>query len=540
MGDEDHAQRELAPHCRKERQHLGLHGDIERRHRLVGHQQAGAHGQRAGDGDALALAARELVRVAVGRVGGQADLLQQLGHQRGDGVARQALLDRPGGDGGAHGVPGVQRGVGILEHHLDLATHGQGALAHVGRQGMARKGELPTVGRDQPGEQPADGGLARARFTHQPQRLAGRQREADVARGGHFAGLFPQATAAAVGLAQLVDHQQRLPLGCGGNCRRPAVRNRCDQPLGVVVLRIAQHLLRRAALDHPTELHHRHLVGDLSHHAEVMGDEQQCHALAVLQLAHQRQDLRLGGDVQRGGRLVGDQQRGFQHQGRGDHHPLALAARQAERVGVDQPLGVGQADVAQCRQDPGAALSARQRLVSIEHLADLLADLHHRVQRGHRLLEDHADALAPNGAQLVLGQGQQVAAFEQDATGHRCHMRPGQEAHHRVGDHRLARARLTNHAQRLAGGNFQVDTLDRQRAVGTGGQPDGQAFDAQHWRVGRVIVVHRGFPSSRVFRPSFSPSPTRFSASTVSAIAKPGNTAIHQAWRRAVRAAPTM
>jgi hypothetical protein len=50
-------------------QHLLLHRDVERRDRLVGDQQLGLQRQRAGDADALALAAGELVRIAVERVG---------------------------------------------------------------------------------------------------------------------------------------------------------------------------------------------------------------------------------------------------------------------------------------------------------------------------------------------------------------------------------------------------------------------------------------------------------------------------------------
>ena len=44
---------------------LRLDGHVERGHRLVGHEQLGLEGERARDADALALAAREVVRVAV-------------------------------------------------------------------------------------------------------------------------------------------------------------------------------------------------------------------------------------------------------------------------------------------------------------------------------------------------------------------------------------------------------------------------------------------------------------------------------------------
>ena len=53
-----------------------------------------------------------------------------------------------------------------------------------------------------------------------------------------------------------------------------------------------------------------------------------------LQLAHQVEDLRLDGDVERRRRLVGDQQLGLGGQRHGDHHPLRLPARQLVRVAV--------------------------------------------------------------------------------------------------------------------------------------------------------------------------------------------------------------
>ena len=83
-------------------------------------------------------------------------------------------------------------------------------------------------------------------------------------------------------------------------------------------------------------------MGDLGHHAEVVGDEQHAGAAPLLQLADQLQDLRLRRHVERRGRLVGDQQRRVEHQGGGDHDALALAARDLVRIDVDQALRLGQ------------------------------------------------------------------------------------------------------------------------------------------------------------------------------------------------------
>ena len=57
----------------EEVENAGLDRDVERRGRLVEQQQFWFQQQGAGDGDALALAARELVRIAVGDRRGQTD-----------------------------------------------------------------------------------------------------------------------------------------------------------------------------------------------------------------------------------------------------------------------------------------------------------------------------------------------------------------------------------------------------------------------------------------------------------------------------------
>jgi hypothetical protein len=62
--DEQVGQAELVLQVVEQVDHAGLDRDVERRDRLVEHQQLRAEGQRAGDADALALAAGELVREA--------------------------------------------------------------------------------------------------------------------------------------------------------------------------------------------------------------------------------------------------------------------------------------------------------------------------------------------------------------------------------------------------------------------------------------------------------------------------------------------
>ena len=61
----------------------------------------------------------------------------------------------------------------------------------------------------------------------------------------------------------------------------------------------------------------------------------------------QLQDLRLDGDVERGGRFVGDQQRRVVGERHRDHHALALAAGELMRKRLQPVLGIGEAGLAE-------------------------------------------------------------------------------------------------------------------------------------------------------------------------------------------------
>src|SRR2546428_2118045 len=86
----DEEQRETEPPLQvlQEIEDLGLDGDVQRRHGLVGDDEARPDGERAGAADPLALPAAELVRMAVARVGRPADELEQLLDARASLAAR--------------------------------------------------------------------------------------------------------------------------------------------------------------------------------------------------------------------------------------------------------------------------------------------------------------------------------------------------------------------------------------------------------------------------------------------------------------------
>ena len=99
-----------------------LHGDVERRHRLVGDEQRRRHRERPREPDTLALAARELVRVPEAKLVAQADLVEQLDDPRVEVAPARETLH---GQRLAHDLPTrharVERRVRILEHHVHVA-----------------------------------------------------------------------------------------------------------------------------------------------------------------------------------------------------------------------------------------------------------------------------------------------------------------------------------------------------------------------------------------------------------------------------------
>ena len=96
-----------------------------------------------------------------------------------------------------------------------------------------------------------------------------------------------------------VEHDRLEPLDLGHDGQ---------QRLGVGMLRLLEHLLGGAALDHPAEVHHRDPVGDVPGQPEVVGHHHDAQTELLAQPEQQRQDLAADRGVERGDRLVGDQQ----------------------------------------------------------------------------------------------------------------------------------------------------------------------------------------------------------------------------------------
>ncbi len=127
------------------------------------------------------------------------------------------------------------------------------------------------------------------------------------------------------------------------------------------------------------------------------------------------------------------------------------------------------------------AAAALDAAMADQHLGELRADGEGRVQRGHRLLEDHRQPVAAQVGQGRLVERQQVAAFEGHAAGD---MRSGprQQAHDRQRRHALAAAGLADHAQGFAGIDREGHAVDRLRRTLVGAELHAQIVDRQQRR----------------------------------------------------------
>ena len=146
----------------------------------------------------------------------------------------------------------------------------------------------------------------------------------------------------------------------------------------------------------------RHAVGDAGDHAQVVRDEEQRHALLVAQRAEQVEDLGLDGDVERGRRLVRDEEDGVAREGHRDHRPLSHATAELVRI-VAQPLSWARdADKHEERLSAVQPLPARHAAMALQRLGDLLADREDGVQVDERVLEHHGDTVTADVLELAV------------------------------------------------------------------------------------------------------------------------------------------
>lgn len=171
---------------------------------------------------------------------------------------------------------------------------------------------------------------------------------------------------------------------------------------------MSENLGRRGSLQDAAVLHDGNAIRDLGDDGEIMRDEEDGEVVGASEGAKEIEDLRLDGDVERGGGLIRDEQAGAVDKRHGDKDALTLAAGELVRVVAQAKLRVRQSDLPHSSEDAVADLCARgSGMVGEKGLGDLVADPKDWVEGSHGLLEDHGDGASAKAAHGGLGYGKQ-------------------------------------------------------------------------------------------------------------------------------------
>src|SRR5690606_3159597 len=151
-----------------------------------------------------------------------------------------------------------------------------------------------------------------------------------------------------------------------------------QQLTGVVMLRGGEDLLRRSLFYNFTLANDHQLMTEGPDHRQVVADKQITQIVPALQVPQQLDYLALYRAVQCRGRLIQQDQRGFEHQCPGNSHPLALPAGKLVRVAV--PAVRVQAHFLQRLDHHLLPLLRGADAVDLQPFADDLRDRHARTQ----------------------------------------------------------------------------------------------------------------------------------------------------------------
>jgi len=148
--------------------------------------------------------------------------------------------------------------------------------------------------------------------------------------------------------------------------------DRGEERLGVRVNRALVEHVRRRLLDDHAEIHDGDPIRDMADDAEIVCDEHVGEPELVLEVVQEVDDLGLDGYVERGHRLVCDDQPGIQGERPRDADALSLPARELVRIAID--VGRREADDLQEFPHTLANLATRAETVDPQRITDDLPD----------------------------------------------------------------------------------------------------------------------------------------------------------------------
>ncbi len=149
------------------------------------------------------------------------------------------------------------------------------------------------------------------------------------------------------------------------------------------------------------------------------------------------------------------------------------------RIGAQPLLRAWNADHAQGITRPLAGHLLADIFMGTHHLHHLRIDTQHGVERGHRILENHGNPVAANGAKLPFRESPQIPALEKYLAAR--HLRwLIDQSHDRQAGYRFSRSRFSHKAHHFTGREVEIDVVDKGDAAFGGHDFSFQTFDFEH------------------------------------------------------------
>lgn len=364
---------------------------IKAREGFIEEEQRRAEDERACNGDALALSAAELRRTVREKSGWKRNGIEDGADASMDTArcvvrrgARRVNAQRLGKNVG-DGEAGIERAYGVLEDELDAGTRGAGAR---GVEALAVEEGVAGEVRFEAGDAASQRGFAGTRSANDGETFAGSDAELNVAEDGRDArGARPESMlhireAETAHLKDRSGGHGRRGEPCSAGCR---VRLVFDE--------------RAGTQDEDT-------IGDGGEQARIVADDEHGKVPLRAKLLEQIEHAALREGVERGGRLVCEQERRLLGERLCDGYALCFSAAELMRKGCGNALGIGEAGCAEGCEDCAAASVGRK------HVAKLRFDAAIRAEAAEWILKDEADTAAAQGAALRRGDVEQIAILQ--------------------------------------------------------------------------------------------------------------------------------
>ena len=304
---------------------------------------------------------------------------------------------------------------------------------------------------------------------------------------------------------------------------RPIIGQGCEQSPGIGMPGATKDALGIAFLHDPAHVQDRNPVAGFCNQSEIMGDEQHGQGTLALELQQEFQDLSLNGDIERRGRLVGDDQVGLGRERHRQHDPLLHAAGELVGVLIDDDRRIGKSQLSKQLHRPSPGRLARGDSVSPHDAGELPSHGEQRIERGRGVLKHHRDASPSQPAHCRLALRQQVLTVVEDLASAHDSTRLWHEAHDRAPGDGLAASGLADDSEDPALFDGEAHSPHRVHVSLRGGEAHPQVVDRQH-RPARQALVLRvcGLVAT------CTASPSRLKDMMVTNRARPGKVGTHQ------------